>query len=45
MQAAEEAEAAANLLQKAEAALEQVAKAEAAVVESGTSLSYSYFLS
>ena len=37
MQAAEEAEAAANLLQKAEAALAEVASAEAAAAETGNS--------
>ncbi len=35
MQAAEEAEAAADLLQKAEAALAEVANAEAAAAETG----------
>lgn len=38
MQAAEEAEAAADLLQKAEAALAEVASAEAAAAETGTSI-------
>lgn len=37
MQAAEEAERAADLLQKAEAALEDVTKAEAAAAETGYS--------
>ena len=35
VQAAEEAESAADLLQKAEAALEEVARAEAAAAETG----------
>ena len=38
VQAAEEAESAADLLQKAEAALEEVARAEAAAAETGTHL-------
>ncbi len=42
MQAAEEAERAADLLQKAEAALEDVTKAEAAAAETGYFPSHSH---